>query len=165
MVKRKKNSLDIGYLFASPLIYEAKEVKGTLREVSAIRFQDEIEIIKQAVHESHQAITFKSKVATHSNFVEIINKQPRILHISCHGLHDDQRMNASPNLHPTEDDYNYLLFENDLAVGVRISANELLKLVRQTLTSLDLVFVAACDSEIVGKIFQRCGAQHVICVK
>ena len=74
-------------------------------------------------------------------------------------------MNASPNLHPTEDDYNYSLFENDLAVGVRISANELLKLVRQTVTSLDLVFVAACDSEIVGKIFQRCGAQHVICVK
>ena len=42
MVKRKKNALDIGYLFASPLIYENQEVKGSLREISAIRFQDEI---------------------------------------------------------------------------------------------------------------------------
>ena len=58
MVKRKQNTLDIGYLFASPLIYENKLEKGTMREISAIRFQDEIEVIKQAVHESHQAITF-----------------------------------------------------------------------------------------------------------
>ena len=30
---------------------------------------------------------------------------------------------------------------------------------------LDVVFVAACDSEFVGKIFLKCGARHVICVK
>ena len=46
MIKRKKDTLDIGYLFASPLIYENKEAKGALREISAIRFQDEIEVIK-----------------------------------------------------------------------------------------------------------------------
>ena len=76
--KKKKHKLDIGYLFASPLIFESKQVtennKEAHREVSAIRFQDELEIIKQAVHESRQAITFQSKVATHSNFVEMINK-------------------------------------------------------------------------------------------
>ena len=31
--------------------------------------------------------------------------------------------------------------------------------------NLDVVFVAACDSEFVGKIFLKCGAKHVICVK
>ena len=36
---------------------------------------------------------------------------------------------------------------------------------RKTFTNLDLVFVAACDSELVGKIFQSCDAKHVICVK
>ena len=46
MIKRKKDTLDIGYLFASPLIYDNKEAKGALREISAIRFQDEIEVIK-----------------------------------------------------------------------------------------------------------------------
>ena len=31
--------------------------------------------------------------------------------------------------------------------------------------NLDVVFLAACDSEFVGKIFLKCGAKHVICVK
>ena len=30
---------------------------------------------------------------------------------------------------------------------------------------LDLVFVAACKSDFVGRIFQKTGAKHVICVK
>lgn len=30
---------------------------------------------------------------------------------------------------------------------------------------LDLVFVAACDSQDIGRIFQRHGAKHVICVE
>ena len=28
-----------------------------------------------------------------------------------------------------------------------------------------MVFVAACDSKGIGKIFQRCGVKHVICVE
>ena len=59
----------------------------------------------------------------------------------------------------------YLLFENDFGEGTLISTEELLHLVRRTVTNLDLVFVAACDSELVGKIFQSCSAKHVICVK
>ena len=57
------------------------------------------------------------------------------------------------------------MFENDFGEGTLISTEELLDLVRKTVTSLDLVFVAACDSELVGKIFQSCHAKHVICVK
>ena len=30
---------------------------------------------------------------------------------------------------------------------------------------LDLVFVAACKSDFMGRIFQKTGAKHVICVK
>ena len=32
-------------------------------------------------------------------------------------------------------------------------------------TELDVVFVAACDSEDIGRIFQNNGAKHVICVE
>jgi len=38
-------------------------------------------------------------------------------------------------------------------------------LIRQYGVKLDLVFVAACKSEFVGRIFQRAGARHVICVR
>ena len=30
---------------------------------------------------------------------------------------------------------------------------------------LNVVFVAACQSEFVGEIFKKCGASHVVCVK
>ena len=30
---------------------------------------------------------------------------------------------------------------------------------------MNLVFVAACQSEFVGGIFKKCGAKHVVCVK
>lgn len=32
-------------------------------------------------------------------------------------------------------------------------------------TQLDVVFVAACDSEDIGEIFHKNGAKHVICVR
>ena len=30
---------------------------------------------------------------------------------------------------------------------------------------LEVVFVAACQSEFIGGIFKKCGASHVVCVK
>lgn len=83
------------------------------------------------------------------------------MHISCHGLHtdddkSDQKLGMNLSLGETKDvahDNNYLLFENNFGVGTLISASQLLKLIKSTMTSLELVFVAACDSEIVGEIF------------
>ena len=45
-------------------------------------------MIKQSARESGQAIKFQSKVATKDNFVDVINQEPRILHIACHGYQD-----------------------------------------------------------------------------
>ena len=60
---------------------------------------------------------------------------------------------------------NFLLFETPLGEGNLISSKKLNELIENTSGNLDVVFVAACDSEFVGKIFLRCGAKHVICVK
>ena len=49
--------------------------------------------------------------------------------------------------------------------GDLVGSKKLNELIEKTSGSLDVVFVAACDSEFVGKIFLRCGAKHVICVK
>jgi hypothetical protein len=45
------------------------------------------------------------------------------------------------------------LFENNLAEGELVSSKQLRKLIRQYGVKLDLVFVAACKSEFVGRIF------------
>ena len=58
-----------------------------------------------------------------------------------------------------------MLFETALGEGNLVSSKKLNQLIEKTNGALDVVFVAACDSEFVGKIFLRCGAKHVICVK
>ena len=60
---------------------------------------------------------------------------------------------------------NNLLFENAKGFGDLVNQKDLMKLIAQQMPALDVVFVAACDSEFVGKIFEKCGAKHVICVK
>ena len=46
-----------------------------------------------------------------------------------------------------------------------VNSKQLNRIISQAMPNLDVVFLAACDSEFVGKIFLKCGAKHVICVK
>ena len=59
---------------------------------------------------------------------------------------------------------NFLLFENAQGDGELFSEQELSKFMKQEQTTLDVVFIAACDSEDIGRIFHQNGARHVICV-
>ena len=47
----------------------------------------------------------------------------------------------------------FLLFENKQGDGELVSAQELSDFMKKANTVLDVVFVAACDSEDIGKIF------------
>ena len=59
-----------------------------------------------------------------------------------------------------------LLFENNFGDGELVSASEINQIISDSTKNFkfSLVFVAACDSEDVGKIL-RLGAKHVICVE
>ena len=58
----------------------------------------------------------------------------------------------------------FLMFENEHGSGDLVSANELGQFMSQASEKIDVVFVAACESEGIGKTFHRYGASHVICV-
>ena len=64
-----------------------------------------------------------------------------------------------------KDEGSFLLFESKLGQGTLLSAAKIQGLIKRILPTLELVFVAACHSLVVGKIFQKCGAKHVICVE
>ena len=66
-----------------------------------------------------------------------------------------------------EFDSQYLLFEDQFGDGELFSANELNDLMKKSAQDfqLQVVYVAACDSEDVGRIFKNNGAKHVICVE
>ena len=57
------------------------------------------------------------------------------------------------------------MFEKQSGEGELVSQKSLNKIVKKAVASLELVFVAACDSEFIGNIFHKSGARHVICVK
>ena len=59
---------------------------------------------------------------------------------------------------------NCLVFEKQNGEGDLIDAKTLNKLIWEKTPNLDVIFLAACNSEFAGKIFLQCQAQHVICI-
>ena len=57
------------------------------------------------------------------------------------------------NLSGSEDLSHCLLFENMQGDGELVSASQLRELMKKTNQELDVVFVAACDSQDIGRIF------------
>ena len=93
----------------------------------------------------------------------MIAKEPRVLHISCHGL-NIVSPHASFQMRVPEQE-NYLLFERENGEGELVSFDDLNRIIKKAMPKLEVVFFAACNSEIIGKLFQKCGAQHVICIQ
>lgn len=110
-------------------------------------------MIKEAAAESQKSIKFLKSVATLSNFIEMLSRQPKALHISCHGIRNSQDVLGAQSFSVYKDDGDFLLFETKLTDGELVSSKQLRKLIRQYGVKLELVFVAACKSEFVGRIF------------
>ena len=122
----------------------------------ALNFKKEEREIKKALRKSKLKILYQSKVATRDNFEKILRKEPKILHISCHGIRTEvRRMQA--NQEEAHEESHHLLFENSYGSGQLVSAKDIRLLMENSPHPIDLIFVAACDSEEIGKTFLRCG--------
>ena len=125
----------------------------------ALKFQEEKKAIIEAIKSSGNKVKFRQSVATKDKFIEMIRKRPGCLHISCHGFDQTERSMKLVQ----EEDMRNLLFETENGDGRLISQRELNKILKQAITKIKLVFVAACMSQFVGEIFQQCDVPHVIC--
>ena len=76
--------------------------------------------------------------------------KPQILHISCHGY--------------TNESGNYLVFESDTGEAMKMTETNLKEALDLTDVDIDVVIIAACQSEFVGELFKENGAKNVICV-
>ena len=70
--------------------------------------------------ESKLKLSFRSSVATEDNFIEMMGREPQVLHISCHGLHIPLRTKGF-GYEDTMEDENFLLFETTTGEGQMIS--------------------------------------------
>ena len=127
-------------------------------------FKNEQRNIKHLMKQSERKLAFKSDVATDSNFIQMLSENPKILHISCHGLKIELKTGFYRDKEKTEKE-NCLLFEKENGEGHLINSKHLNRSIKKQLPDLDVIFLAACNSEFAGKIFLKCGAKHVICIK
>jgi len=58
-----------------------------------------------------------------------------------------------------------LLLEHIDGESEEMTEQQLTKLIKNTNVQFDFVFVASCNSEFAGRIFQNIGVKHVIVVK
>ena len=125
--------------------------------------------IKSELKKSGKSHVFKSSVATKDNFLEMLKSAPQILHISCHGQKKNKLTGVTAfvdfeTLKEQKEIENCLLFELESGEGNSVNSQELNNVIKGS-PSIEVVFLAVCDSEFAGQIFLKCGAKHVICVK
>ena len=127
LFKPDLTELHVGYLYASPLIYEDYDSTTKKRGYQLppqLTFRNEIQAIKKVLKNSKQNLIFKSSVATQSKFIEMIDKNPRILHISCHGIKNCVN-SMGLNFEDMKDEGNFLLFESPTGEGELVSLKKL----------------------------------------
>ena len=84
----------------------------------------------------------------------MLQENPRILHISCHGLKLDLK-SVQYDKEKVEKE-NVLVFEKENGEGDLINSKLLNKMIWDKTPDLDVIFLAACDSEFAGRIFLKC---------
>jgi hypothetical protein len=122
------------------------------QKIPLLSYIAESKLIKAAAQQSGHHIRFLRQVATQANFIDMLSRKPKVLHISCHGIKNTKDA-IGASFEQYKQDGDFLLFETEESEGELVSAKQLRKLIRQYGVILDLVFVAACKSEFVGRIF------------
>ena len=139
----KENKLNFAFLYASPLVIENS--KKQLIPQNPISFESEVKLIKRLAKQQNVGVMFKKSVATKRSFDEILANEPKIIHISCHGLIEKRTVGvASPR--NQNNMMESLLFEGAAGKGEKINKNELHQLISKKSSQIDLVFLAACTS-------------------
>lgn len=111
---------------------------------------------------SQREIRFLSVPASLERLSLSLDKNPLALHFCGHGLrNNEETFGIGYNV----DEGDFLILEDELGGAYFLSCKNLENLLKRLKSPLNFVFVASCHSKIVGEVFLKAGALHVICVK
>jgi CHAT domain-containing protein len=139
-------------MYSAPLIRSKKKMPPKPLS-DPVQFETEIDALRRMFQEENYKIKLKVGIATVNNLINVISKQPTILHFICHGEYSKKKQKA------------YLVFENDCGELDKCYSDTIEKLLSKTNCDIKIVFVNACHSEEVGKIFLEAGIPCVIAVQ
>ena len=144
-----KNSIDLYYLYASPILKDEKQ-----EYFDSINYRLEIKKLVNLFEKSKKEFNCLFECANEKKLRDAIIKQPKILHISSHGLYDKKR------------EYSLFLEEKGILEKVRQDRlKEILTSVSDQLKNINLVFASTCYSETLGKLFFDYGIENVIYIQ
>eukprot|EP00347_Sterkiella_histriomuscorum_P024050 403332474 len=150
-VSRKKK-LDLVYLYSDPLVERIKDQTYSLS--TPLDTGSEYREIVKTLQSSKKQFIIKRDAVNFEILKQILAAQPSMIHISCHGDYDIKLKQY------------YLAFEEkDSGVLDKLTEDRLCSLLGDGSNhQVQLVFVSACHSEMIGKIFLRAKIPVVVAV-
>ncbi len=156
--KEKEIALHLGFLFSSPLLLISQDSRAT-RALESLECEREYDKIVSFLTSANRNVKCGKWVATLENLALCLNEAPLVVHFTGHGIVEKDYSGTTPRV-----DY-HLLFEDTEGAAFEVSKGSVAQILRGYPRLPDLVFVSACHSEHVGKIFLEAGVPHVICVR
>ena len=146
-----KQKLDLAIMYSEPLV--RREGKNILTLPDAVDYEEECSKIYESLDQKGLQIEIIIEIATRENLINVLSRSPTILHIICHGEYDNEKNQF------------YLCFENQDGQMDPIYANDLRSILETLKTKVQVVFVNACHSEQVARVFEDAGVPCVIAVQ
>ena len=79
--------LDLAYIWAEPLM-ESHKTKGLVAIDNPLDFEKEFMCIYNILKRMEKEILIRKDAGNFDTLSQVLNKQPKIIHISCHGDYD-----------------------------------------------------------------------------
>lgn len=147
---QKKRRLDLAILYSDPLVK-----KESIPLNDPVDFEEECSSLKRMLKDQNKKIRLRIEVATMDNLSSIISSQPVLLHFICHGDYSMEKQKF------------YLALENNYGDLEECDSDRIRKLLtnENNNSNIQVVFVNACHSEEVGRVFLEAGVPCVIAVQ
>lgn len=139
-----KKKLHFAILYSHPLLEVnmnpggQKETFGILQN-EPVNFSVECDSILRTIQAKKKMVNVHIESASQEKFIKMIRDKPTVLHVMCHGSYDNKTSEF------------FLEFENEYSALLRLTPKILRECLQgQDLSSIRLVFLNACHSEVVS---------------
>ena len=146
----KSRGIDIALMYSEPLV--KRDAIGIVSLGDPVDYEEECNRLLDLLKSKEKRVDVYFEIATVENLVNVLSLSPKILHIICHGEFSK------------ENNQFYLCFEEDGELKELYSSDLKDKLAEIKLKT-QIVFVNACHSEEVARVFQEAGVPCVIAVQ
>ena len=146
-----EREVDMAILYSEPLVRSTENSIEPLCD--PVDFEEECNKLLEILSEKKKRIDLIFELARHEKLVNILSKGPIILHIICHGDYSKERKQF------------YLCFEQENGRLLEFYSDDLKAILEKVETRIQLVFVNACHSEEVARVFENAGIPCVIAIQ